>query len=266
MRIGGGGGINLKAARGGLQSLANYAALTGTQGYNEADGQLYAMHTSGIFVPRWAKDLPHVQSGGDRISILPADALTDLTAGPWTDTSGGKITKASGGALTFAATAYGQWLTLGPVDWLGDGVKTLLVGIKLSRTAGRPAVCLWSNPEGGATSQGVWVDLYHGAAQRARFTNNGGNALQSIDQGPVDYDDGSPVWAVVSWSAADAASRASVSSITSSLGVRRAQLARTDHTVIGGFNGHIWLSHLDVGGTGSFAVDWLLVLDATEVM
>lgn len=262
----GASGISLKAARGGLQSVAGYAALTGSQGYNEADERLYAMHTSGIFVPRWAKDLSHVESGGDRISILPADSLADLTAGPWTDTSAGKITKASGGALTFAATAYGEWLTLGPVDWLGAGVETILVGIKLSRTAGRPGVCLWSDPEGGATSQGVWADLYHGSAQRARFTDSAGTALRSFDQGPVDYDDDSPVWVVVSWSAADGAGRASVSSLTSSLSVRRCQVARTDQVVIGGFNGHLWLSHLAVGGTASFEVPWLLVLDATGVM
>lgn len=249
-----------------LAEVASYGLIVSSPSYVEADGQLYAMHASGIFVPRWAKDLSHVESGGDRISILPADSLADLTAGPWTDTSAGKITKASGGALTFAATAYGQWLTLGPVDWLGAGVETILVGIKLSRTAGRPGLCLWSNPEGGATSQGVWADLYHGSAQRARFTNSMGNVLQSKDQGPVDYDDDSPVWVVVSWSAADGAGRASVSSLTSSLGVRRSQIARTDQAAIGGFNGHLWLSHLDAGGTASFEVSWLLVLDATGVM
>jgi hypothetical protein len=82
----------------------------------------------------------------------------------------------------------------------------------------------------------------------------------------VDYDGDAPVWLVVDWSQADALSRSAPSWVRSALGQRQAQIARTDMTVIGGFDGHLWVApNLDVGGTGTLSLDWMLVLDATSL-
>jgi hypothetical protein len=250
-----------------LAEVATYDLVGTSPSYVEADTGLYALHTSGLYVPRGWKDLPHVESGGDRLSILPPDTLASLTAGPWTDSTAGKAAKTAGNPLTLTAAAYGEWLTLGPVDWIGAGVKRLAVGIKASRVAGRPAVCLWSEPEEGGDSRGVWVDLYNASGSRARFVTSNGATLQSADGGPVDYDgDDAPLWVILDWSQADSASRAAPSWARSPLGQRQAQIARTDMTVIASFNGHAWIAaNLDVGGTGTLSLDWMLVLDATSL-
>ncbi len=249
-----------------ISEAATYDAITTTPAALDTDGEVYEAHASGLDVPRAYKDCPHVELAGDRLSILPGDALTSLTAGPWTDSSGGKAAKVADGPLTITSGSYGEWLTLGPADWIGAGVKRVLVGIKGTRSAGRPAVCIWSNPEEGGSSRGLWVDLYNGGAEAARAVQSTGTALDSADLGPVDYSADEPVWALVDWSQADGSGRAAISWIRSSKGGRRAQISRASLQVIGGSNGHLWISpNLDVGGTGSLSLDWLLVLDATDV-
>jgi hypothetical protein len=261
-----GAGIPGIAATTSLTEVASYDLVVLSPSYAVADGQLYAAHASGVDVPYAWKDLPHVLLGGDRLSILPGDALADLTSGPWTNSSTGKAAKVADGPLTITAGAYGEWLTAGPAAWMGAGVKRVALGIKATRGAGRPAVCIWSAPEEGGTTRGLWVDLYSASGSRARFVTSNGATLQSADGGPVDYDGDAPVWLVVDWSQADALSRSAPSWVRSALGQRQAQIARTDMTVIGGFDGHLWVApNLDVGGTGTLSLDWMLVLDATSL-
>lgn len=251
-------------AQGALAEVASYDLVVSSPSYAAADGQLYAAHASGVDVPYAWKDLPHVLLGGDRLSILPGDALADLTSGPWTDSSAGKAAKLADGPLTITAGAYGEWLTAGPAEWIAAGVKRVAIGIKASRGAGRPAVCIWSAPEEGGTTRGLWVDLYSSSGDRVRFVTSNGTTLQGLDGGPVDYDADAPVWVVVDWSQADALSRSAPSWARSALGHRQAQMGRADMTSIGGFDGHLWVApNLDVGGTGTLSLEWLLILDAT---
>ena len=250
----------------GIAQAATYDAITTTPAALDSDGEVYDDHASGISVPRAYKGAPHVELAGGRLSILPSDTLADLVAGPWTNSTAGKAAKSADGPLTITGGSYGEWLTLGPVDWIGAGVKRILLGIKGSRVAGRPAVCIWSEPEEGGDSRGLWVDLYNSATPSARSVQSNGTALDSADLGPVDYSADEPVWALVDWSQADGSGRAAISWIRSSKGGRRTQISRASMAIIGGFNGHLWVSpNLDVGGTGSLSLDWLLVLDATDV-
>lgn len=250
----------------GITSAATYDTIESLPAALDTDGEVYDAHASGISVPRAYKDAPHVKLAGDRLSILPGDTLADLVAGPWTNSTAGKAAKAADGPLTITGGSYGEWLTLGPVDWIGAGVKRILLGIKGSRVAGRPAVCIWSSPEEGGNSRGLWVGLYNGGAAAARIVQSNDTALDSADLGPVDYSADEPVWALVDWSQDDGSGRAAISWIRSSKGGRRTQISRASLAIIGGFNGHLWISpNLDVGGMGSLSLDWLLVLDATDV-